>query len=149
MPTLTSILPLTLGLSVLGHAALAQAHEVAQHGYILRSSTVSSMNIDSRTARKHGIERSPTRGILNVTVLKRDAQRQHTVPATVSAHVRNLAGMEREISLTATRANGRVSYTGLYDFAPREVLDFTISARPEGSSRRLVLRYRDRMWARQ
>lgn len=129
--------------------ALAQPHERSEGGFTLRGSTVSSQTIDSATARRHGIEPSPTRGILNVTVERREGPAPRTVQARVQATARNLAGVEREIPMKEVEQNGYVSYTGAYDFAPREVLDFRIRAQPQGASTVLNLTFRDRMWKRQ
>ena len=124
--------------------ALAQSHEARSGPYTLRSSTVASNTLSPMTARAHGIERSPTRGVLNVTVMK-DAQ---SVPATVEATAHNLTGRKRPVPLTQTSANGYVSYTGTYDFMHGEVLDFSIRATPQDSAQPLTLQFRDRMWGK-
>lgn len=129
--------------------ALAQPHERSEGAFTVRGSTVSSQNVDSATARRHGIEPSPTRGILNVTVERREGPAPRTVQARVQATARNLTGVEREVPMKEVEQNGYVSYTGAYDFAPREVLDFRIQAQPQGASTVLDLTFRDRMWKRQ
>lgn len=129
---------------------LAQAHETTRGGYTLRSSTVSSTNLDPATARKHGIEPSPTRGVLNVLVLRKRGKGQRTVHADVHAGIRGLTGATRNVPMKEVEQNGYVSYMGVYDFAPREVLDFHVTARPQGrEATTLELKYRDRMWKRQ
>lgn len=125
--------------------ANAQPHQVVRDGYALRASTVVSTALDPQTARSHGIEREPGRGVLNVMVEKATAPREN-VPAEVTAVARNLAGMEREVPMREARApNGMVSYIGGYEFAPREVLDFIITARPRGHPDELSLEFRDRL----
>ncbi|HZF78343.1 MAG TPA: hypothetical protein VEZ89_00995, partial [Rubrivivax sp.] len=44
--------------------------------------------------------------------------------------------------------NGMVSYMGSYRFLPREVLDFHITAQPEGRQQALTLKFRDRLGRR-
>lgn len=138
---------LTIPLTVLGIAfaapAWSQAHQQQSGPYTLRSSTVSSETLSEASAKLHAIERSPTRGVLNVTVTKGD----QTVPATVIVMARNLAGMTRQIGVKQTAANGYVSYTGPYDFVHGEVLDFTVRATPYDSKEVIALTFRDRMWA--
>lgn len=135
---------LVLVLMVLPGTALAQAHEKQIGAFTLRSSTVGSESLSPQSAREHGIERSPRRAILNVTVTK-DGQ---TIPARVSAVGRSLTGKNRDIGMRETIANNYVSYTGSYEFTHGEVIDFTVTATPRGSETPLTLTYRERMWAR-
>ena len=122
--------------------AWAQAHEAKSGSYTLRASTVRSDALSAEAARRHGIERSPLRAVLNVTVMK-DAG---TVPADIEAVARNLMGHSRRVALSETTANGYVSYSGTYDFVHGEVLDFSIHARPRGLDQQLSLSFRERMW---
>lgn len=122
--------------------AWSQAHEARAGDYTVRASTVRSDMLAPETARRHGIERSATRGVLNVTVMK-DGK---TVPAAIEAEAHNLTGRPRPVPLTQTTANGYVSYTGAYDFVHGEVLDFRIRAQPQGGAPALKLEFRDRMW---
>lgn len=143
-------LVLGLLLSFVAAGASAQSHEV-QHGeVVLRSSTVASDRIDPATARQHGIEPSPDRAVLNVILLSAGPGSPKTLPARVSASTRNLAGVRNEIEMREVREKGRVSYIGSYAFAPREVLDFEVTALPAGAAGQapVTLRYRERMWAR-
>ncbi len=135
-------------LATAAFCAVAQVHEARRGELVLRSSTVASDRINPATASKHGIEPFPTRGVLNVTVLR--GRNGKTVPAEVAASSINLAGVRQDIEMREVRAGDRVSYVGSYDFLPREVIDFEITARPlwPANSRPLTLKYRDRMWAR-
>lgn len=120
----------------------AQAHEARAGDYTVRASTVRSDMLAPETARRHGIEASSTRGVLNVTVMK-DGK---TVPAAIEAVAHNLTGRPRPVAMAQTTANGYVSYTGAYEFVHGEVLDFRIRAQPQGGAPALKLEFRDRMW---
>lgn len=126
--------------------AHAQMQEKTFENHVLRSSVVSSMSIPEASAAEHNIKRAPDLGILNVTVLKKGSQLTETVPAKVSAYAMDLAGTRRLIPMRETKANGWVSYTGTFPFAPREVLDFTVSAQPENVGQPLEMTYRERLW---
>lgn len=128
--------------------AWSQTHTRQFGAYTLRSSTVSTENLSEETARAHGIKRNPRRAVLNVTVSKKEAGIDKTVPARVQAYARNLTEQQREIDMRETAAEGRVSYTGTYDFVHGEALDFTITAQPENSDKTLTMTYRERLWAR-
>lgn len=130
-------------------AAAAQPQTRDFGPYTLRSSTTASDNIAPETARKHGIEPDPRRAVLNVTVLVDGAPgAERTVPAEVQATARTLSGKPRPIEMREVDAGGYVSYIGSYEFVPREVLEFEITARPEGSDQVLSMRYEERLWAR-
>lgn len=128
-------------------SALAQSHEVRRGDLTLRSSIVSSERIDPATAARHGIEPSPGTAVLNMVLLRGNAQ--ETVPAEVSAVARSLAGVRQEIGMREVRENGRVSYVGSYRVLPREVIDLEVKAKPLQAEKppTLVLRWRERMWA--
>lgn len=127
--------------------AWSQAHTRQFGDYTLRASTVGTQNLSAETAREHGIERSPRRAVLNVTVLKKEAGVERTVPAKVQVYARNLAEHRRDIDMRETVAGSFISYMGTYDFVHGETLDFTVSAQPEGSAKPLSMSFRDRMWA--
>lgn len=139
---------LAMALTVLGLGfaapARSQPHQQQSGPYTVRSSTVGSETLSEASAKIHGIERSPTRSVLNVTITK-DGQ---TVPALVAVVARNLTGKVRPIAVKETKANGYVSYTGPYDFVHGEVLDFTVRATPYDSKEVIALSFRDRVWGR-
>lgn len=135
-------LPFALAMLAAG-PAWGQAYEVKAGDYTVRGSTVRSDMLAPVTAQAHDIERSPTRGVLNVTVMK-DGK---TVPAQIEAVANSLTNRPRPVAMTQTTANGYVSYTGVYDFVHGEVLDFRIRAQPLGATQPLVLEFRDRMWS--
>lgn len=127
--------------------AWPQSHQRKFGPYVIRSSTVSTENLSAESAKKDGIDRSPRKAVLNVTVLKRMAGDEETVPAHVEANVRNLSEQRRRIDMREVIGEGRVSYMGTYDFIHGAVLDFTITARPENSGKTFTMAYRERMWA--
>ena len=132
-------------LASMAFAAAAQPREVGRGDLVLRSSTVASERIDPAAAARHGIEPSPTRAVLNVVLLR--GPKRETIAAEVTASSRNLTGVRRQIDLKEVRENERVSYVGSYEFLPKEVIDFQITAKPlrPAKSRPLKLSYRERM----
>lgn len=130
--------------------AQAQSHVERQGPYLLRSSSVSTLNLAPESARKHGIERAADRAVLNVVVQKVEEGNQlRTVPAEVTAQVRTLAGVVQEVQMSETRSGDYVAYSGVYNYLPREVIDIMVNARPAGAQTPLEITYRERMWARQ
>ena len=135
-------------LLVLAFAAAAQPHETTLGDFTLRSSTVASATIDEATAKRHGIDQAPDVGVLNVLLARSEAGRLQPVPARVEAQAWSASGVRQQIELREVREGGRISYMGTYDFLPREVIDFRITAEPvgHGAGPTLSLAYRDRMW---
>lgn len=120
----------TLLLTVVATATAAQPHEATRGDLTLRSSTVASSMIDSATASRHGIDRAPDVGVLNVLLARAQDGRLRPVPARVDAQAWSLSGVRQTIEMREVREDGRISYVGTYDFLPREVIDFRITATP-------------------
>jgi hypothetical protein len=80
-----------------------------------------------------------------VVVLREIDDAQWPIAANVSATRTTLAGVQRDIALREVKAQGRVSYLGSFDFVPREVLDFEVTARIDPASPLLRLTFRERM----
>ncbi len=137
-----------LALLALCMSVRAQTHEHPFGEYVLRSSVVTTHALAPESADIHDVERERDRAILNVIVYRRDDPLQMALPARVTAHATDLAGVRQEIELEEVVANDRVSYTGTFEFLPREVLDFTIRAQPVGSDETGTLQYRERLWVR-
>ncbi len=128
--------------------AHAQAHQSTDGVYTLRSSTVSSQSIAPSVARAHNFPPDPAVAILNVTVIKKGQSGNGTMPAAIDASARDLAGLSQTIEMKKDRENGYVSYYGTYRHLRNETLTFDITAKPEGTDRKLVLHYRDRIGRR-
>lgn len=126
-------------------AALAQPHSVRHGNFAMHSSVVSSKSIAAETARQHGIEPADDVGVLNVVVLRETDGVQWPIRASLSASRTTLSGVTRDIELREVQAQGRVSYVGTFEFVPREVLDFNVTARIDPASPLLQLSYRERM----
>lgn len=126
--------------------AWAQAHVSTEGPFTLRASTVSSETLPESTAKAHGIDQDPQRGVLNVAILRKTGSAEDTLHAEVHAIARNLSGQKLNVAMREVEANGYVSYMGTYDFVRGEVIDFLIEAKPQGSEQKLDLTFRDRMW---
>jgi hypothetical protein len=139
-----------LAFAVIAATANAQPHETRRGELTLRASTVASGMIDPATAKRHGIERASDVGVLNVLVARSRGGVLHPVPAQVEAEAWSLSGVRQKIQMREVREEDRVTYLGSYDFLPREVIDFRISAVPLGqpATPALSLTFRDRVWPR-
>jgi hypothetical protein len=139
---------LLAGLCAVAPPASAQAHVQTQGDYVMRVSTVSAANLPSAMLQEYGISSSANTAVLNVTVQQQAVGGPRNVPAQVQVQARNLLGVETSVDMRNVVANDFVSYLGVYNFLPREVLDFYVSAHPEGAAQPITLQFRDRLGQR-
>ena len=132
-----------IGLASIPRVSLAQPHEAHEAGYIVRASTVPSQSFDAATARVHGIEPSPHRAVLNVTVSRAGQKTTENVRAQVRARARELTGREHAIEMKPVVSNGMTSYIGSFDFTPRQALTFEIVATPQPGGQPIGLTFKD------
>lgn len=152
--TLRNRLALTAGnclLAFLAAAAtpvLAQVHEENKDGYLIRSSTVGSTQIDAESARQHGFVPAPDRAVLNVVVLGpgNGPIQERNMPAKVTVTMRRPSGKVEPVVMQEVKANNMVDYLGTYQFTPREIIEFEVHAQPQGTDLDIKLVYSDRMW---
>lgn len=125
--------------------AWGQPHVKEDGAYLLRASTVSAQALPEEMRREHGIPLDPGKAVLNVTVQKKADGRTYNVPARLEVAAHNLMGVPTGVNVRSVTANGMVSYLGVYDFLPREVLNFRILAWPEGADSSIELTFTDRL----
>lgn len=129
-----------------GPAAARQARDFGD--YVVHYNAVPTDVIPPSVAREYGIRRSDDRGLLNIAVEKKVAGgTSQSVPARIQVHAVNLAEQIKAVELRAAGSGGYTYYIGTFPVADREVIDFTVEIRPEGSDRELVLEFRSRFVA--
>ena len=139
---------LAVGLSAAGPPAAAQAHVKNSGEYRIRASTTSAANLPLAMRQKHDIPSDPGTAVLNVTVLRNDAGTFHNVAAKLDVDVHDLLGARSTVDMREVVGDQRISYLGVYRLLPRAVLDFRITAQPEGTERTITLEFRDRLGRR-
>ncbi|WP_157118916.1 DUF4426 domain-containing protein [Azohydromonas lata] len=125
--------------------AWGQAHEQHEGNYVLRASTVSAEALPEPMRRAHGIPSGSGKAVLNVTVQRLLGSQTLNVPARVEVTAQNLMGVTTSVDVRQVLTNGMVSYLGVYDFLPREVLEFRIRAWPQGTKSSIALSFTDRL----
>ena len=116
--------------------ALAENSTRVPGGYTIHHNALPTSTLPPEVARSHGIQRSPSRGLLNVTVL-RDAPGGPAHAAAVTAQVqaasRNLQGQIREIAMREVREGQAIYYLGEFPVENAETLRFDVKVRPQGA----------------
>lgn len=103
--------------------------------YTIHYNTINTNLLTPETASAYDIQRSGTRALLNIAVLRGDDQGDAPVTARVSATAINLAGQRREIAMREIRDQDAIYYIGTFRFRQEETLNFRISVTPEGHTR--------------
>lgn len=87
-------------------------------------------------ARTYGIQRSRNRVMLNVTVLRKEAEHapRKPVEAAVDADAYNLNGQLKDLQLRRVSEGEAIYYIGDVSIAGSEILVFDISVTPTGES---------------
>jgi hypothetical protein len=128
-------LPVLLSLVAgLGLAPALAENSTKVPGYTIHHNAITTDQLAPDVARSYGIQRSRTRGLLNVSVIKEVPGTTGTpVAATVQATARNLQGLIRELPMREVR-DGTVYYLGEFPVEHQETLSFTVQVRPQGET---------------
>jgi hypothetical protein len=90
--------------------------------------------LTSEVARAYGIERSANRVMLNVSLLRRDADgRTAPIDGTVTASARNLNGQLKGLEMRRITEGSSVYFIGEVGISGTEILVFDIEAAPLGA----------------
>jgi hypothetical protein len=117
-------------------ASAGSALDTGNH--VIHYNVLSTDLLDPQVAKEYGIKRSKNRGMLNVTVVRKDSTTGTAVPATVSASATNLNGQLRNINVRKVEEQQAIYYIGEFAISDGETLDFTITVKPEGGDERVI-----------
>ena len=116
--------------------------------YVVHYNALNTNLIPPEVAKAYGIQRSPNRALLNVTVLKKVMDTPGTpVQATVTANGTNLTGQRREIEISeVTDRGGAVYYIGQFPVHNMETYNFVIDVSMEGEDEPLLVKFRQQFY---
>jgi hypothetical protein len=104
-------------------------------GYTIHHNALTTDILAPKVAKAYNIQRSKSRGMLNVSVIKDATENEgRPVRAKVTATATNLNGQIREIPLREVRDGDAIYYIGDFRVANEETLNFDLQVTPEGSS---------------
>ena len=128
---------LITAIALLALPATGQAQQAEDIGdYRVHYNAINTNAIPPEVASAYGIQRSGSRAMLNIAVLRKaesEDSMDTTARATVSARAVNLTGQVREIELREIEDDDAIYYIGTFRISNEETLTFEISVRPEGS----------------
>ena len=124
-----------------GGAAAQQAEEFDD--YVVHYNALMTDMIPPQSAQAYGIERSASRALINITVLRKLLDNPgQSVEASIELEARNLTGQHRKIELQEVNDQGAIYYLGTLRVRNRETFDFTAQITPEGAEEPLELKFR-------
>jgi hypothetical protein len=112
----------------------AAAEQMAVHGdYQVHFNAMQTSDLAAEVARAYGIERSKSRGLLTVSVLKRNKLGgTEPVAAKVSATATNLNNQLLKIEPREIKEGPAIYYIGEFRVTPPDTLKFAVLAIPAG-----------------
>ncbi len=114
----------------------ARAQQAEQFGdFSIHYNTLNTNLLDPQTASAYDIQRSGTRALLNIAVLRSDDEGDIPVTARINVTAVNLASQRRDIEMREVRDQDAIYYIGTFRFRQEETLNFRISVSPEGHAR--------------
>lgn len=132
-----------LALLALSPLALASNQESSLRfgDHVVHFSALPTDFLSEEVAKQYSIERSPDRGMLNISVQKDLGDgATEAVAARITGAATNLSGQEIPIEIREI-SGSYVSYVGLFDIQAPDTYTFTFSVFPEGATVPLTLRF--------
>ena len=116
--------------------------------YVVHYNALNTSMIPPQVAKGYGIQRSSSRALLNITVLKKVMDTPGTpVKANVTASGTNLTGQRREIDIREIEdKEGAIYYIAEFPVHNMETYNFTIDVRLEAETDPLVVKFRQQFY---
>lgn len=121
-------------------APLAHAEQAEKFGNVeVHYNAMLSTDLLPDVAKAYKIDRSPTRGIVTVSVLRKNAMGvAQPIPATLTAYMVNLSNQLGNIDMREIREGNAIYYLGEFRVTPPNTLKFTVTVEVVGDPRREV-----------
>jgi hypothetical protein len=111
--------------------------------YILHFNAISTEELTPQIAQQYGIVRSANRGMLNVTILrKNEGGMSEAVPGSVAANAINLTAQLKNLNFREITEGDAIYYIAEFPISDEETLIFSIDATPINEPSRFSVRYK-------
>jgi len=116
--------------------------------YTVHYNALNSSLISPEVAKAYEIQRSDSRALINISVLKNSENQLPTaVKATVTASGRNLIGQTRKIEMREIKeGDDAIYYIGELSVSNMETFDFSVMVTPEGHSKPFNVQFRQQFY---
>lgn len=110
--------------------------------YVVHYNAVATDMLPPQVAREYNITRSSSRGMINITVMKKLlGSPGKPIHAHVEAAAVNLAGQRRDIPLREIRDGTAIYYIGEFGVSHEETLKFSIRITPQATQKVLQVEF--------
>jgi hypothetical protein len=136
-------------LGTLSFSLTSEAQQAQDFGdYVVHYNALNTNLIPPQVAQGYGIQRSPSRALINITVLKKVMDTPGTpVAAVVTANGTNLTGQTREIKIRKVEdSEGAIYYLGDFPVHNLETYRFTIEVAVAGEDEPLVVKFKQQFY---
>jgi hypothetical protein len=141
------ILGVVFGTALLVTQGASAQSPVVTGDYSIFYNTLTSVTLDPEIAAKHGIQRSKLNGLLNVTVVRGQAEgKRQNVPARVEATARTGDAPATSLAMREIRVGDGVSYIGQFPIQNLQIIDFTIQVTPPGAGEPTVIELQEQFF---
>jgi hypothetical protein len=133
-------------LSFANYGAAQQSQDFGE--YVVHYNALNTNLIPPQVAQGYGIQRSSSRALLNITVLKKVMDTPGTpVGASVIANGTNLTGQRRDIDIREIKdPEGAIYYIGEFPVHNLETYRFNIEVAIEGEDEPLVVKFKQQFY---
>lgn len=116
--------------------------------YVVHYNALNSSLITPEVARAYGIRRSDSRGLINISIIRNDANNDLiAVRAGVETSAKNLTGQTRDIEMREiSEGEDAIYYIGEFSVSNMEMFDFTVSVTPEGMDKQFKVEFRQQFY---
>jgi hypothetical protein len=138
---------LLLALTILPLAGSAQ-NTLERGDVVVHYNALPSTTLSPDVARQYRITRSSNRALLNVSVLRKQADGSQTaIPARIDAAATNLNGQRQDLALREVREGEAIYYLAEPRVTDQETLNFELNVLPEGESSAIQVRFQQQFFA--
>jgi len=124
------------------HAEAARQPAELQVGDVrIHASLAPTATLDAAIADRYGVVPGRSAQLLLVGVRQGPAGEEVSLPAQVTARVRDLRGVSQDVVLREVRSDGFIDYAGTVRVTPPDTLAFEITVRRDGAAAPDVLRF--------
>lgn len=118
--------------------------------YTVHYNAVPSSFVEPEVAEAHGLTRSRSVGLLNISVVKKDHDEggpDKGVSANIEGHVTNNVQQRRRLSFQRVQEGDAVYYLSQFQFSEGELLIFNIEASPHGQKGTFPVRFSKELYS--
>ncbi len=115
--------------------AVAAENSTRAGEYIIHHNALTTDSLPAEVASAYGIQRSTSRGLLNVSVIRgKSGMLGEPVHAKINVTAKNLYGQIRPVELREIVEDKAIYYIADFPVAHREMLHFQMEVLPEGEN---------------